>query len=135
MRAMACLYCFFCSSEPVRVSIHFAAISVLSFVVRILDLVVELCDAFCEEAPGPPELFEVLATDRVERVDLARRPLLGRHLGDVDETALLDPDQQRVDGALDDVREPFFTQPCRDLVAVGRADGEDREDDALERAL
>ena len=30
-RALYCLYCFFCSSEPVRVSIHLAAMSVLSF--------------------------------------------------------------------------------------------------------
>jgi len=25
MRALSCSYCFFCSSEPVRDSIHFAA--------------------------------------------------------------------------------------------------------------
>ena len=32
MRALSFLYCFFSSSDPVRSSIHFAAISVLSFV-------------------------------------------------------------------------------------------------------
>ena len=31
MRALCCLYCFFCSSDPVRVSIHFAAMSSASF--------------------------------------------------------------------------------------------------------
>ena len=72
---------------------------------------------------------------RVQRVDLARRPLLGRDLLDVDEAALLDPDQQGVDGALGDVGEALLAQPGRDLVAVRRLHGQDREDDALERAL
>src|SRR5918993_3136923 len=96
---------------------------------------VELFDPFYEEAPGPPELFEVLAAQPVQRVDLARRPLLGRDLRHVHEAALLDPDQQRIDGALDDVGEALLAQPRRDLVAVCRLHGEDREDDALERAL
>ena len=40
-----------------------------------------------------------------------------------------------VDGALDDVGEALLAQPRRDLVAVRRLHGQDREDDALERAL
>src|SRR4051794_24357729 len=96
---------------------------------------VELLDPFGEEAPAPPELFEVLAAQCVQRVDLARRPLLGRDLRHVHETALLDPDQQRIDGALRDVGEALLAQPRGDLVAVCRPYGQDREDDALERAL
>ena len=65
----------------------------------------ELFEPFGEEAPGPPELIEVLLSPSVERIHLARRPLLGRDLLHVDEAALLDPDEQRVDGALGDVGE------------------------------
>ena len=119
MRALYCLYCFFCSSEPVRVSIHLRP-WLLSFFLRVFDAVVELFDPFCEEAPGPPELFELLSAQRVQRVDLARRPLLRRDLLHVHEAALLDPDEQRVDGALDDVGEALLAQPRRDLVAVRR---------------
>jgi hypothetical protein len=50
----------------------------------------------------------------------------------VDEAALLDPDEQRVDGALCDVGEALSPQPRRDLVAVRGPQGQDREDDALE---
>src|SRR6476620_11013619 len=127
IRALYCLYCFFCSSDPVTNSIHFAAISLASFA--------ELFEPFCEEAPGPPELFEIFLSLSVEGIDLARRPLLGRDLLHVDETALLDPDQQRVDGALGDVRETLLPQPRRDLVAVRSPAGQDREDDALQRSL
>src|SRR5215468_3663439 len=61
MRALSFLYCFFCSSEPVTSSIHFAAISLASFA--------ELFEPFCEEAPGPPELFEIFLSLSVEDVD------------------------------------------------------------------
>src|SRR6476620_8918144 len=92
MRALYCLYCFFCSSDPVTSSIHFAAISLASFV--------ELFQSFCEEAPRPPELFEICLSPSVEGIDLARRPLLRRDLLHVDEAALLAPDEQREDDAL-----------------------------------
>jgi hypothetical protein len=92
-------------------------------------------DTFSEGAPRPPELFEIFLPSRVEGVHLARRPLLGRDLLYVDEAALLDPDQQRVNGALDDVGEALLPQPGGDLVAVRGPHGQDREDDALQRAL
>src|SRR5918993_5529668 len=99
MRALSCLYCFFCSRDPVRASIHFATMSVpFSFV-----LVSEPFDTFCEEAPGPPELAELVAPLRVEGVHLPRRSLLGGHLLHVHEAALLDPHEQGVHGAFDDV--------------------------------
>src|SRR6185437_6363413 len=88
-----------------------------------------------EEAPGPPELFEIGLSLSVEGVDLARRPLLGGDLLHVDEAALLDPDQQRVDGPFGDVGDALRPQPCRDLVAVRGPAGQDRENDALERPL
>src|SRR6266487_3473461 len=127
MRALSCLYCFFCSSDPVTSSIHFAAISLASFA--------ELFEPFCEEAPGPPELFEIFLSLSVEGIHLAWRPLLGRDLLHVDEALLLDPDEQGVDGALGDVGEALLPQPRRDLVAVRGPHGQDRQDDALQRAL
>ena len=78
----------------------------------------ELFEPFREEAPRPPELFEILLPLSVERIHLARRPLLGRILLHIDEASLLDPDEQRVDGALGDIGETLFPQPRRDLVAV-----------------
>ncbi|WP_425489470.1 hypothetical protein [Nonomuraea typhae] len=51
------------------------------------------------------KLVEVLVSLSVEGVHLARRPLLRRDLPHVDEAALFDPDQQRVDGALGDAGE------------------------------
>ena len=78
----------------------------------VLD-VVELFDPFREEAPGPPELVELLLALGVERVHLAWRPLLGRNLLHVDEAALLDPDEQGVDGALDDVGEALLREAAR----------------------
>src|ERR1700761_5748383 len=95
----------------------------------------ELFEPFREEAPGPPELFEVLPSLGVEGVHLARRPLLGRNLLHVDEAALLDPDEQCVDGSFCDVGEALIPQPRRDLVAVRGPAGQDREDDALQRPL
>src|ERR1700734_4084443 len=80
----------------------------------------ELLEPFCEEAPGPPEFFEMFLSLSVERVHLARRPLLGGDLFHVDEAALLDPDKQRVDRPFGDVREALLPQPGRDLVAVSR---------------
>src|SRR5262245_15625141 len=71
----------------------------------------------------------------VEGVDLARRPLLRRALLHVDEAALLDPDEQCVDGSFGDVREALVPQPRRDLVAVRGPAGQDRENDALQRPL
>src|SRR6478735_3164755 len=127
IRALYCLYCFFCSSDPVTNLIHFADSSLASFA--------ELFEPFCEEAPGPPELFEIFLSLSVEGVDLARRPLLRGDLLHVDEAALLDPDQQRVDGALGDVGEALLAQPRRDLVAVRGPAGQDRQDDPLQRAL
>src|SRR6478736_2179870 len=97
MRASSCLYCFFCSSDPVRVSIHLAAMSVLSFV--------ELFDSLRQEVPGCPELRELLPALGIDRIDLAWRALLGRDLLHVHEAPLLDAHQQRVDGALDQVGE------------------------------
>src|SRR5262245_46728189 len=120
-RALYCLHCFFCSSEPVTSSIHFAAISVASFM--------ELFEPFSEEAPRPPELFEMCLSLGVEGVDLARRSLHGRDLLHVDEPALLAPDEQRVDRALGDVGEALISQPRRDLVAVRGPAGQDREND------
>src|SRR6478736_4658495 len=151
MRAMSCRYCFFCSSEPVRASIHFATMSVVPFgavggavggagvgaggtgAVGVRGA--EVLDPPGEEGPGGPELVELVPAGGVERVDLARRALLGRDLLDVDETALLDPDQERVHGALGQVREPLVAELRGDLVAVRGPRLEDREDDALERAL
>src|SRR5688572_828784 len=101
----------------------------------MFDGLVELFDPFCEEAPAPPELLEVLAASGVERVDLARRTLLRGDLLDVREASLFDPDQQGIDGALDDVGEASLAQSSRDLVAVRRPHGQEREDDALEGAL
>jgi len=80
----------------------------------MFDGVVELVDPFGEEAPAPPELLEVLAALGVERVDLARRSLLGRDLLDVGEAPLLDPDEEGVDGPLDDVGEASLAQLCMD---------------------
>src|SRR5437763_640342 len=116
MRALYCLYRFFWSREPVTTSIHFGAISIASFL--------ELGKPFSEEAPGPPELIEVFATRSVERVHAARGALLRRDLLHVDQAALLDPDQQCVDGALGDVGEPLLAEPRRDLVPVGRPAGQ-----------
>ena len=62
----------------------------------------------------------------VEGVDLSGRALLGRHLLDVDQSALLDADQQRVYRALGDVSEALVAQPRRDLVPVGRATRQER---------
>src|SRR6476469_5783778 len=135
MRAFSCLYCFFCSSDPVRVSIHFATISVLSLCVVVGDLGLELPDPFREEAPCPPELFELLAPLRIERIDLARRPLLGRDLLHIDEATLLDADEQGVHGSLDEFGEALLPEPRRDLVAVRRLRRQDRKDDALQGAL
>src|SRR6266540_5890150 len=87
----------------------------------------ELFEASCEEAPGPPELFEIVPSLSVQGIHLARRPLLRRDLLHVDEAALLDPDEQRVDGALGDVGEALLPQPCRDLVAVRGLHGQDRD--------
>ena len=44
---------------------------------------------------------------RIERIDLARRPLLRRDLLHVHEAPLLDAHEQGVDGALGEVREPL----------------------------
>src|SRR5215207_4423244 len=99
------------------------------------DLMAELFDPFLEEAPRPPELVEVLLALRVQRIHLARRPLHRRDLLDVDEAALLDAHQQGVDGALGDVGESLVSQPRRNLVSVRIPAGEDRQDDALQRAL
>src|SRR5450631_4140671 len=95
----------------------------------------ELFESFSEEAPRPPELFEIFLSLRVERIHLARRPLLGRDLLRVDETLLLVPEEQGVDGAFGDVGEALLPQPCRDLVAVRGPHEQDREDEALQRAL
>src|ERR1700733_3792838 len=95
----------------------------------------ELFELFREEAPRAPELVEVFLSLRVERIHLARRPLLGRDLLHVDEVLLLEPDKQRVDGAFGDIREALVPQPCCDLVAVRGPHRQDREDDALQRAL
>src|SRR5215467_1436422 len=127
MRTLYCLYCLFCSSEPVTSSIHFAAISLASFM--------ELFEPFSEEAPGPPELFEVLPPASVQGIHLARRPFLRRNLLHVDEATLLDPDQECIDGAFHDVGEALLPQPRGDLVAVRRPAGQQREDDPLEDAL
>src|SRR6478735_5324422 len=135
MRDLSCLYCFFCSSDPVRVSIHLETMSVLSFCGVCCDLGVELSDPFREEAPCPPELFELLVPLGVERVDLSGRPLLGRNLLHIDEAPLLDPDEQCVNGSLDEFGEALLSQSRRDLVAVRRLRRQDREDDALQRAL
>src|SRR6476469_3656706 len=135
MRAFSCLYCFFCSSDPVRVSIHFATMSVLSFCVVVCDWGLELSDPFREEAPRPEELCELLAPLRVERIDLAGRPLFRRDFLHIDEPPLLYPDEQRVHGSLDEFGEALLSQPRGDLVAVRRLGGQDREDDALEGAL
>src|SRR6187402_250153 len=111
IRATFALYCFFCSSDPVRAPIHFATMSVLSFGVRDLSaLGAEPFDTSCEEAPGPPELVELRSSRGVERVDLPRRALLGRHLLHVHEPPLLDADQQGVDGSLGQVDEPLLAQ-------------------------
>src|SRR6478735_9092782 len=135
MRALSCLYCFFCSSDPVRDSIHFATISVLSFYVGFFDVGLELSDPLREEAPRPPELFKLLAPLRIERIHLAGRPLHGRDLLHVDEATLLDTDEQGVNGSLDEIGKALLSQPGRDLVAVRRLRRQDREDDALQGAL
>src|SRR5262245_43267695 len=95
----------------------------------------ELFEPSSEEAPGPPELFEVFPPLSVERVHLARRSLLGWDLLNVDEASLLDPDEQRVDSALGDVGEALSPQPRGDLVAVSGSHGQDREDDPLQDSL
>ena len=82
-----------------------------------------------------PTLGELLAALVVEREDLAGRPLLGGHLLDVDQLPLLDAHQQGVDRALGDVLETLLAQPRGDLVAVGGLARQQREHDALERAL
>src|SRR6478609_6069929 len=109
MRAFSCLYCFFCSSDPVRVSIHLATTSVLLFCGGFCDVVVQPSDPFREEAPRSPELCELLAPLLVERVDLSGRPLLGRDLLDVDEAPLFDPDEERVHGSLDEIGEALLS--------------------------
>src|ERR1700754_4259625 len=107
----------------------------MSFLSMVISSFAELFEPFREEAPGPPELFEIGLSLSVEGVHLARWPLLGGDLLHVDEATPLDPDQQRVDGALGNVGEAPIPQRRRDLVAVRGPAGEDREDDALERAL
>src|SRR3954452_4756189 len=102
MRALYCRYAFLSSSDPVRNSIHFAAMSVLSFV--------ELFDTFCEEAPRAPELFKLFTAQRVDGIHLARWALLGRDLLHIDEAALLDAHEQGVDGAFDEIREALLSQ-------------------------
>jgi hypothetical protein len=54
----------------------------------------ELFELSCEEAPGPPELFEILLSLNIERIHFPRRPLLGRNLLHVDKASLLDPKAQ-----------------------------------------
>src|SRR5262245_18388228 len=95
----------------------------------------ELVQSFKEEAPGAPELFEVFAALSVGGVHLAARPLQGRDLLHVDEAPLLDPDEQRVDGALGDVGKALLPKPLRDLVDLRGSAGQDREDDPLEDSL
>src|SRR3954462_14074835 len=131
MRALSCRYCFFCSSDPVTVSIHLAATSVLSSCV----LGMELGDAFGQEAPRRPEPVQLFPALGVDRVHLSRRALLRGNSLDVHEPALLDPEQDRVDGSLDDGREALVPQPRRDLVPVRRPRRQNREDDALQGAL
>jgi hypothetical protein len=70
-----------------------------------------------EDADAPREGSPDVGADGLLRervadgvVHLARRPLLGGDLLDVDETALLDPDQQRVDGPLGDVGEVLLSR-------------------------
>src|SRR5580700_11100463 len=95
----------------------------------------ELFKSFREEAPRAPELLEIFLSLRVERIDLAWRPFVGRDLLHVDEALLLEPDEQRVDSPLGNVGEALLTQPCGDLVAVGGSSGQDRQNDPLKRAL
>jgi hypothetical protein len=97
--------------------------------------VAELVQASCEEAPGPPELVEVVTSVAVEGVDLARRALLRGDLLDVDESALLDAHEDGVHRPLGDVGEPLLAQAGGDLVPVGRSLAEDRQDDPLQGAL
>src|SRR5215217_1988384 len=116
-RAFACLYCFFCSSDPVSASIHFAVMSVLLVgLVRVVR--VQLFDALGEGVPGRPELRQLVRALRIEGVHLAGRALLARHLLDIDESALLDAHQQGVDGALGGVGEAVLAQACGDVVSV-----------------
>src|ERR1700726_4073209 len=95
----------------------------------------ELFEPFSEEAPRPPKLFEVFPSLRIERIHLARRPLLRRDLLHVDESLELEPDEQGVDGAFGDIGKALLPQPCGDLIAVRGPHRQDREDDALQRAL
>ena len=108
-----CLYCFFCSSDPVTSSIHFAAMVTSPPSWSCSSRSARKLQVLQNSSRYSPSLG-------VERVDLARRALLGRDLLHVDEAALLDPDEQRVDGALGDVGEALLAQPRRDLVAVRR---------------
>src|SRR3954451_2967836 len=95
-----------------------------SFFPRMVGGGAELLYPFSEEAPSTPELLQVGAARRIQCVDLARWPLFGWDLRHVHEAPLFDPDQQRVDCALDDVGKALVPQPGRDFVTVGRLRGE-----------
>ncbi|MNH32204.1 hypothetical protein D3C79_926290 [compost metagenome] len=88
-----------------------------------------------QEAPGGPELLELLPALGVQGVHLAGRTLLARDLLDVDEVLLLDAHQECVDRAFGDVGESVVADACGDLVPVCRLLGEESQNDALQSAL
>src|SRR5690606_20560884 len=109
--ALAFLYCFLCSSDPVSASIHFAAMSILSFGGGSGGRGgAELIDPLGDEGPGVPELGELLLAPSVQGVHLARGSLLTGDLLDVDETLLLDAYEECIDGALGDLDEAPLAQ-------------------------
>src|SRR5690606_5429290 len=97
--------------------------------------VAQLLEPFCEKGPRLPELLQIFPAASVEGIHLAWRPLLGGNLLHIHEAALLDPDEQRVDGSFGNVLESLLAQPRGDLVAVRRTHRQDGEHDAFQRAL
>jgi len=97
--------------------------------------VLEVLEAVGEERPGRPGVVELVAASGLRGEHLARRPLPGRDLLDVDEAALVDAHEERVHSALCDVDEALLAEPRRDLVPESRVVDERLEDDALQGAL
>jgi hypothetical protein len=98
-------------------------------------MVLEVVEAVGKESPRLPEAVELLPAPGVQDEHLRRRVLRRLDLLDVDESALLDADEQHADGALGDVCEALLPEEGGDLLPVRRSSHEHGEDDPLRMPL